>query len=243
MFGAVAITSVDTLPVWTAPSDSSVSVHLTNTSDRPVVAGVWWILGRLDDSHSWTDPVVESKHVNVTIPPDGTKVVDIPNLPGLPASGALALSTWVHTLDPATGRYLHSDGVGMTAPLTINPAQPGILSLTKSSILLRLVRVDTPDRVASGSPVPVTTSLVNDSQRDVVVSTSVGFTGPDGSMDVQLPARTIAAGQPDAMTESVPAPDREGRYQVSVRVDLVGPDGQRWPVAGLATPAHLVVGP
>ena len=243
VFGSVAITSVDTLPVWTAPSDSAVTVHLTNTTSGPVEAGVWWILGRLDDPHPWTDPVVESEHVTVTVPPNGTELVKIPALRILPTSGSLALSTWVHTPDPATGQYVHSDGVGMTAPLTINTAQSGILSLSKTSTLLRLVRVDTPERIPSGSPVPVTTSVVDDSPRDMVVSTAVVFVGPDGPMEVQLPAHTIGAGQLVEMTEFASAPGHAGHYQVSVRVDLVGPDGRRYPVAGLATPTPLVVGP
>ena len=145
VFGPAAITSVDTLPVWTVPTDSAVTVHLTNTTSRPVAAEAWWILGRLHDPHPWTDPVAESKHVTVTVPPNGTELVKIPALRNLPASGSFALSTWVHTPDSATGQYVHSDGVAMTAPLTINAAQPGILSLSKSSTLLRLVRVDTPD--------------------------------------------------------------------------------------------------
>jgi hypothetical protein len=243
VFGPVAIVSVDTLPLWADPADSAVTVALSNTTGAPASTEVWWILGRMGDRHPWVDPVKESRHLTVAVPAHGTQIVRFPALQRLPASGSLALSAWVHTRDPVTGKYLHSDGVGMTAPLTVRTAQPGIVRLSESMTLVKLLQVHTPDRVPWGSQLPVTTSVVNDSDSDVVVSTAVTFEGPDGPMDVQLPSRTLGAGQVIDKTELTPVPDRGGSYRVSVRVDLVGPNGQHWPVAGLATPAPVVVRP
>ena len=69
----------------------------------------------------------------------------------------------------------------------------------------------------------------------MVVSTAVGFVGPNGPMEVQLPPIPLLQDNRIETTEFASAPGHAGRYQVSVRVDLVGPDGRRYPVAGLAT--------
>jgi len=119
--GPVQINAIQTTMLWSRSRDARALVAVQNNKDYPVTARVWWIVGHVGDPHPWVDPVSLSSTASVNLAPDAHAVVPVSDAK-LPPDGTYTLSAWVHT--SVGGAFTPSDGVALSAGLTVDAATP-----------------------------------------------------------------------------------------------------------------------
>jgi hypothetical protein len=92
--GPIGLAGISNPPQWNHTTRSSVIVTVSNLTDRPQAARVFWYLARSHDQQPWTDAVVEGTPITLTLGPWASTAVVVEADQITPA-GRWDLSAWV----------------------------------------------------------------------------------------------------------------------------------------------------
>lgn len=147
--GPVEITGLDTNVVW-SDQGTSVTMQVTNRSDEPVDATVWWLLALPGEQEPWDNPKAAGERTDVRLRANTTQKVTVP-VEKAPASGSYVLSLWAHQV-LADGGTRHSHGVNAQSLIHVLPVKPDVTRLNDPGRYATLTVIEPVGRLLTADP-------------------------------------------------------------------------------------------
>jgi hypothetical protein len=114
--GAVALIGLDPTGNWRHSAAQTVTVSVGNLTGASQTVDVWFYLATINDPHPWTDGVLRSGPVRITLTPWTTQSVSL----GVtrPPLGNWGLSAFAD-YEQSAATFVHSDGIFLVQPVAV----------------------------------------------------------------------------------------------------------------------------
>jgi len=227
--GPVEITSIDAQTTW-SDAGSTVTVEVTNRSDRRASAQVWYLLADTDTSRPWQSPAGAGKPTDVALQARQRAEVRVP-VKTPPQPGVWTLSLWAHTVDGE--RTTPSHGVAATPLVHVLPTNPDVVRRGEPGRHAALTVVEPVGRLiggVDGAGPDALVSVQSVTSQPVQVELRC-YLAPPGAAEPWRQAETIgsyvvqvplAAGTPQVASCRFPSVPTQGDWELSAFVRRSG---------------------